>query len=332
MSHFTVLVVGSNPEDQLAPFDENLEVPKYVEYTREQLIEKARKEIQEYDIQTYQHFKKDPEKYKARCAGNPGHIKYLEEEFPLKLKFNEEQLYEEATKYYEKSDLGLNGEVYSTCNPKAKWDWYSLGGRWAGKFLLKKERFGKQGHHRAKDFDPSVADLPENRVDQAYKKDIDFESMENEAAEKAAKEYDKVMEIFGDAPKLKTWNEYLKDRDAGLIEIDEAREAYHNQTRIKLAEKFCENNKIEFNELFGDFFVEYDVYNLDRDAFIEMRKVQEISTFAVLMNNQWYERGSMGWWGAVSDEQDQVTWNLEFKKLLDSIPDDTLLSVYDCHI
>jgi hypothetical protein len=33
-----------------------------------------------------------------------------------------------------------------------------------------------------------------------------------------------------------------------------------------------------------------------------------------------------------SDEKDKDTWNKEFAKLLDSLPDDTLLSVVDCHI
>lgn len=29
MSHFVVMVIGDNPEQQLAPYDENLEVPEY---------------------------------------------------------------------------------------------------------------------------------------------------------------------------------------------------------------------------------------------------------------------------------------------------------------
>lgn len=30
MSHFVVMVIGDNPEQQLAPYDENLEVPEYL--------------------------------------------------------------------------------------------------------------------------------------------------------------------------------------------------------------------------------------------------------------------------------------------------------------
>ena len=31
MSHFTVLVIGDNPEDQLAPYNENTDVEDYVQ-------------------------------------------------------------------------------------------------------------------------------------------------------------------------------------------------------------------------------------------------------------------------------------------------------------
>ena len=57
-----------------------------------------------------------------------------------------------------------------------------------------------------------------------------------------------------------------------------------------------------------------------------------ISTFAVVKKGKWYEKGRMGWWGAVHDEKDQDTWNKEFIKMLKSVPEDTLLSLYDCHI
>lgn len=36
--------------------------------------------------------------------------------------------------------------------------------------------------------------------------------------------------------------------------------------------------------------------------------------------------------GITINEKDQDKWNEEFNKLFDSIPDDTLLSLYDCHI
>ena len=64
MSHFTVLVIGENPEEQLAPFDENLIVDKYIISTKEQVIESAKKEIEEYKLGTYSEYLKDKEDVK----------------------------------------------------------------------------------------------------------------------------------------------------------------------------------------------------------------------------------------------------------------------------
>ena len=56
------------------------------------------------------------------------------------------------------------------------------------------------------------------------------------------------------------------------------------------------------------------------------------TTFAILKDGRWYERGKMGWWACVADEKDPVKWDAEFWKLIDQTSDDTLLSVVDCHI
>lgn len=130
MSHFTVLVIGDDVEESLAPFDENIELAKYVEYTREQLIAKSREEIEDYKNGRYAEYLADPVKYKAECT-NDYHMKYLEENFPKKLQWTDQEHYEEAIRYYEPEDIGTNGEVYSTRNPQGYWDWYQIGGRWA---------------------------------------------------------------------------------------------------------------------------------------------------------------------------------------------------------
>lgn len=47
---------------------------------------------------------------------------------------------------------------------------------------------------------------------------------------------------------------------------------------------------------------------------------------------KWYEKGEMGWFGSVHDEMSDELWYSEFAKLLDGVSEDTILSVYDCHI
>ena len=59
-------------------------------------------------------------------------------------------------------------------------------------------------------------------------------------------------------------------------------------------------------------------------------KGKSVTTFAVLKDGKWYERGSMGFWAIVSNEK--IGWEDEFNKLLESIPDDETITLVDCHI
>lgn len=70
----------------------------------------------------------------------------------------------------------------------------------------------------------------------------------------------------------------------------------------------------------------------DQARIKDISNVEEISAFAVVKDWKWYERGKMGWFAVVSDEKDKDAWGEEVKQLLASLPPDTLLTVYDCHI
>lgn len=39
-----------------------------------------------------------------------------------------------------------------------------------------------------------------------------------------------------------------------------------------------------------------------------------------------------GFFDMTSDEKDQKTWEKEFNDMINSLSDDTLISIYDCHI
>lgn len=70
----------------------------------------------------------------------------------------------------------------------------------------------------------------------------------------------------------------------------------------------------------------------DQARIKDISNVEEISVFAVVKDGKWYERGKIGWFAVVSDEKDKDAWNEEVKQLLASLPPDTLLTMYDCHI
>ena len=75
-----------------------------------------------------------------------------------------------------------------------------------------------------------------------------------------------------------------------------------------------------------------DDYLCSREVFILRSRNAAFSTFAVVKDGKWYERGEMGWWGVVRDEKDADEWYTQFASLVDSLPGDTVMTVVDCHI
>lgn len=135
MSHFATLVFskenGNSVDELLAPFDENIELDPYVKFTRESAIAAVRKEIEEYKDGLYAQYLADPEGYKKKY-NNKNHINYLENIFQKKLRWTDDECYEDMKKRFSESMISPNGDLLSTYNPKSKWDWYTFGGRWNG--------------------------------------------------------------------------------------------------------------------------------------------------------------------------------------------------------
>ncbi|MNO03610.1 hypothetical protein D3C81_2243720 [compost metagenome] len=69
-----------------------------------------------------------------------------------------------------------------------------------------------------------------------------------------------------------------------------------------------------------------------RDQFIREAGLRVGMTYAIVKDSQWYQRGEMGWWGMSSNEVSESEWAEQFGKLIDGLPEDTLLTVIDCHI
>lgn len=147
MTHATLTVAlpGTLTKDEIQDalaavmerYNEERPTPRYVSHTREQLIAKAREDIEDYRRHVYARYLEDPAAYRARRSDNPAHLAYLDGTgenggFPAKLTWTDDQVHADAIRWEEEDDIGPEGEVYSTRNPDAKWDWYVIGGRWAG--------------------------------------------------------------------------------------------------------------------------------------------------------------------------------------------------------
>lgn len=198
-------------------------------------------------------------------------------------------------------------------NHNKKWDWWVMGGRWSGFLKLKQGATGLLGEkswlHRN---EPDEMD----RCDQARKGDIDFEGMRNRAAAKAADAWDVAAAAHGG----QAWEPW-SSVGPRLNYSNEARLFYREQPAIKA-----------LRAVFDNPLSSVDKFLQPRDAYIQAARDGACATFAVLKGGQWYEKGSMGWWGVVSDEKDQAEWNRQFSELIDSLPNDTLITIVDCHV
>lgn len=299
MSHFTVLVIGNDYEAQLAPFHQFECTGINDEY------------VQDIDITD------DARAGFARSGDKESFAEYVAGYYGTKLvPFGELPDTEGAHMYgYALADAdGEVTKVVDRTNPNRRWDWYQLGGRWSGFFRLKPGAEGIVGAHGV--MGSCRNDGPEF-CDQAKKRDIDFEGLRSEAALEAERDWDMAWSLRNGSA-WETWPT-LRER----LGVEAAREIYHQQPTL-LA--------VKASEPFLRWYEGLDDLLQPRDVYVQRARDNAISTFAVLKDGKWHERGRMGWWACVSDEKDEGDWNREFNALLDSLPDDTTLSVVDCHI
>ena len=140
MSHFCVYVFhdkNTSIDTLLAPYDENIVVEPYVEYTKEEAIAKVRKEIEDYKNGTYAKYIKNPEEYEKKYECAKKHIEFLKNEFPKKINWTDDQCYDDIKEDYDSDMIDKDGNLLSKYNPKSKWDWYEVGGRWDGGIPMK---------------------------------------------------------------------------------------------------------------------------------------------------------------------------------------------------
>lgn len=195
-------------------------------------------------------------------------------------------------------------KIIDRTNPNKKWDWYQVGGRWPGKLILKN---GK-------------------RADQAASGEVNWEAMLADRAEHAARAYDAIKAIVGDR-QLTTWAQAYAKVEAKEWAIDQAREHYNSQPIIK---ELQDAKAIDF---FDGAETLSKVMATQRDDFIKRESETNSTTWALLHDGVWTERGRMGWFG-MSDASDDSTadYVTKFWETVRALPADAIVTVVDCHI
>lgn len=200
-------------------------------------------------------------------------------------------------------------------NPNAKWDWFEVGGRWAGMLVLKKGlgvpsdgRGDKSWTWDHKGEDPYEAKDQREVADIAKIKDIDWPFLHKEAYKLAAQRYQEYRD----------WLKGGSTSDRDVHHFDMHSLAYslglvHRQADGEFIYKDVESEE--------EFFAKYAAY-------------WEFSTYAVLDRNGWHSPGEMGWFGCSSeDPEDYLAWSAKYyERFIENEDPETVLAVVDCHI
>ena len=188
MSHFSVLVLGDNIDELLEPYDENIRVAPRVsgEVTQEE---------KDTFIECYTVYNPD------RGYGCTSELQAQKDSM---LSFDE--LYSKyGTDWNDNSWVkqadGKWVEI-TTYNPNSKWDWYQIGGRFAGKLLLKEGIKKKANPNFSWGWDEEEIEkvINEPRVDSALMSEIDWNKLHLNQ-----EEYDKA---------IRFWEMQVEDKEA----------------------------------------------------------------------------------------------------------------------
>lgn len=389
MSHSTALVIirnansASEAQDQLdtllAPFDENTSVDPYIVWLDQEQVDNS-----------INYYRENPN----LCGLNGPEKPFDQYVTEGNLEAWHEWTRQAVGGYYASDpDDGTYDADHDrfgyecTYNPRSKWDWWALGGRWHGFFQLKpsisvgsepldpwqagmgpigKEEgrtFGSQqvgnfaGHQDAILGNGGVwgddeAENFESRADLARKGDIDFETQRTLAAQHADLVYDRFEEATKGIEVGPRWNDVLRlafveanvdpemdfrdfmpeeedlerRREAWQAITNVARKQYHDHPWIKAL------NEADLIGFLDDPHETYCVNAGGRAKYVERARDHAHVTFAVLLDGEWYEKGSMGWFGMIANEKDPDAWSREYWRLVESLPDDVYLAVVDVHI
>lgn len=178
-------------------------------------------------------------------------------------------------------------------NPNAKWDWYVVGGRWMGSFLIKEENYGESG--RPGTFNNEIPNTPKGYrwVDYCKVSDVCWDKMvEVKKFELLEKE-----DEDGDLWEILTDDNHPKHREYSFWTAEYYRTKYKNK-----------ENYILLNTIFSTYAV-------------------------ISPDGKWNAPGEMGWFGFSSESnEDANNFTNEFYDKFIKPNMDKYIILVDCHI
>jgi len=213
-----------------------------------------------------------------------------------------EKLNEKHKFGYAMVDLGQVVKIVRRTNPNKRWDWWTVGGRYEGRL-----------------------EILGTKVDQARVGDMDRQAMKQANV-------DKRREWVVECMKRAELNEQEFE-----IAIVQNREAYAAWLLLPPDERPRGGVYYEWASVRWPLGARAGQANFELPEVPEgmlvgqwIESAPSLSAWAVVMDGKWYEKGTMGWWGMASNEQNE--WDGEFGKLVASLRGDQWVTIVDCHI
>ncbi len=225
-----------------------------------------------------------------------------------------------------------DGRFYNRTNSNRKWDWWVIGGRYGGCLTPRpsSEAYRREESRTGGKWGPDHGHGRDG-YDQLRWSDLDLEGMLAEAQRKKGEEWDgaeakyreKAEGIFADG-----FGETLQAYEAIVASLREdptATGALYERIEANPGALRLHELVGHANDVFGDYAIK-GVYT--REAHVAT--AVGLSTFAVVKNGQWAERGQLGWFGSVADEKDD--WPTQLAAIFETIRPDQWVTIVDYHI
>lgn len=184
-------------------------------------------------------------------------------------------------------------------NPNAKWDWWCIGGRFCGPFLVKVDL----EEYIPVDLENAEVIDGYRVVNGARKKDICWDEMKRRAIERQSLTYFEAKKVF-------------KSKDTShlgpFISVTESEVLDWNTSLYKEGETV--EQLLKRKALGSD-----DIYPVSCFAFLDV-------------DCQWHSSGDMGWFGVSSNDMPEEDWLHTLQSLIADLSDDDYLVFVDCHI